>query len=53
MLYQPGDFVIHYSGAFGRAEYYTNGTSFKQPYAKLLRYVSGLFQGNVSSSVQD
>ena len=44
VIYQPGDFVIHYSGAFGRSEYYTNGTIYKRPYGKVFRFVSGLFQ---------
>lgn len=50
MLYQPGDFVIHYSGAFGRAEYYTNGSLVKRPYKRLFRYVSSFFQNNVTRS---
>lgn len=50
VIYQPGDFVIHYSGAFGRTAYYTNNTFYKRPYAKLFRFVSGLFQSNVSRS---
>jgi len=48
VIYQPGDFVIHYSGAFGRTEYYTNGTVYKKPYATFFRFASGLLQNNVS-----
>mmetsp|Transcript_19052 Transcript_19052/g.53333 ORF Transcript_19052/g.53333 Transcript_19052/m.53333 type:complete len:335 (+) Transcript_19052:197-1201(+) len=48
VIYQPGDFVIHYSGAFGRTEYHTNGTVYKKPYAKFFRFVSSLMQSNVS-----
>ncbi|KAF5840532.1 hypothetical protein DUNSADRAFT_16473 [Dunaliella salina] len=48
VIYQPGDFVIHYSGAFGRSEYFTNGTFYKKPFTTLLRFASALVQSNVS-----